>query len=211
MIERGTLFVISAPSGGGKGTLIRRVLSEVAHLGYSVSFTTRLPRPGEVHGQDYFFVERAEFEKMVAAGGFIEWAEVHGRLYGTARAQVERELAAGQDIIVEIDVQGAAQMRGLAVDAVSIFILPPSFAVLRQRLTSRGTEDAAQLALRLRNAQREVLDYQHFDYVIVNDELEQATTRLAAVIIAERARRTRQTQTLTKILATFAATTELTE
>jgi guanylate kinase len=203
-MDRGTLFVISAPSGGGKGTLLRRVLSSVPQLGYSVSFTTRQPRPGEVDGQHYFFVSRAEFEKMAAAGGFIEWAEVHGNLYGTARAVVERELAAGRDVILEIDVQGAANVRRLGLEAVSVFILPPSFAALRERLTARGTENAAQLALRLRNARREVLEYQHFDYVVVNDELERAAAQLEAVIVGARARRVRQEQTIQNILATFA-------
>ncbi len=200
---KGTLFVISAPSGGGKGTLLRRVLSSVPKLGYSVSFTTRQPRAGEVHGRDYFFVTRAEFEKMVAANGFIEWAEVHGNLYGTARAQVEKELADGDDVILEIDTQGAANIRQLGLAATSIFILPPSFDALRERLTARGTENAAQLALRLANARREVLDYQYFDYVIVNDEIERATAQLEAVINGERARRVRQQTMIDKILATF--------
>jgi guanylate kinase len=204
-MDKGTLFIISAPSGGGKGTLIRRVLSSVPKLGYSVSFTTRQPRPGEQHGKDYFFVTRSEFEKMVADGGFLEWAEVHGNLYGTARAQVEKELADGDDVILEIDVQGAANVRRLGLEAASIFVLPPSFAALRDRLTARGTENAAQLALRLANARQEVLDYQYFDYVIVNDDLEQATARLTAAITGERARRTRQQVTIDNILATFAA------
>ena len=200
---RGTLFIISAPSGSGKGTLLRRLLSSVTKLGYSVSFTTRQPRPGEVHGRDYFFVERAEFEKLVGENGFIEWAEVHGNLYGTAREQVEKALADGFDVILEIDVQGAANVRQLGLEATSIFILPPSFAVLRERLTERGTESAEQLALRLANARREVLDYEYFDYVVVNDDLARATGQLQAVIEAERARCNRQRETINKILATF--------
>jgi guanylate kinase len=202
-MNKGILYIISAPSGGGKGTLIRRVLSSVAKLGYSVSFTTRQPRPGEVHGQHYFFVTRPEFEKMVAEGGFIEWAEVHGNLYGTARTQVERELADGDDVILEIDVQGAANVRTLGLEAVSVFILPPSFEVLRQRLTSRATENAAQLALRLANARREALDCQHFDYVVINDDMARAAAQLQAIIEAGRAQRQRQQSLIDHILATF--------
>ncbi len=205
MMDSGTLLIISAPSGGGKGTLIKRLLLMRPNVGYSISFTTRTPRPGEVHGRDYFFVTRADFENLVATGGFIEWAEVHGNFYGTARAQVEAEIAAGHDIILEIDVQGAAQVRRLGLDAVSIFIMPPSYEVLAQRLAGRNTESAAQVALRLANAHREVLEYQHFDYVIINDEVERASAQLAAIVDAENARRTRQIQVLAQVLATFAA------
>ena len=205
MMDSGTLLIISAPSGGGKGTLIKRLLSMRPNVGYSISFTTRAPRPGEVHGREYFFVTRADFENLVATGGFIEWAEVHGNFYGTGRAQVEAEIAAGHDIILEIDVQGAAQVRRLGLDAVSIFIMPPSYAVLAQRLAGRNTESAAQVALRLANAHREVLEYQHFAYVIINDEVERASAQLAAIVDAEHARRTRQIQVLAQVLATFAA------
>ena len=205
MMDSGTLLIISAPSGGGKGTLIKRLLSMRPNVGYSISFTTRAPRPGEVHGREYFFVTRADFENLVATGGFIEWAEVHGNFYGTGRAQVEAEIAAGHDIILEIDVQGAAQVRRLGLDAVSIFIMPPSYAVLAQRLAGRNTESAAQVALRLANAHREVLEYQHFAYVIINDEVERASAQLAAIVDAENARRTRQIQVLAQVLATFAA------
>src|SRR5437667_6442771 len=130
--RRGILFVDSSPSGGGKGTLIQRMFRKVSNLSYSVSFTTRAPRNGEVDGREYFFVTREEFERMVAANEFLEWAHVHGKLYGTSRSQVFREISEGRDIVLEVDVQGAASVRALVPDAVSIFILPPSFAVLRQ-------------------------------------------------------------------------------
>ena len=130
----GILFVVSAPSGGGKGTLIQRVLNNVPNLGYSVSFTTRPPRSGEVNGREYFFVSTEKFEQMVAAGDFLEWAHVHSHRYGTSRQQVAREISEGRDIILEVDVQGAASVRQLITDSVSIFILPPSFEVLRARL-----------------------------------------------------------------------------
>lgn len=204
MADTGTLLVISAPSGGGKGTLIKRLLSMLPQIGYSVSFTTRPPRPHEVHGRDYFFISRAEFDAMISAGGFLEWAEVHGNCYGTARAQVADEIAAGRDIILEIDVQGAANIQRLGVAAVSIFILPPSYTVLEKRLAGRATETPAQVALRMANARREVLEYHHFDYVIVNDDLDRASRQLAAIVIAENTRRERQTRTIGTILATFA-------
>src|SRR6185312_3692172 len=131
---RGILFVVSSPSGGGKGTLIQRMLNKVPNLSYSISFTTRAPRNGEVDGREYFFVTAEQFEKMVAANEFLEWAHVHNKQYGTARDQVVREIAAGRDIVLEVDVQGAASVRALIADSVSIFILPPSFQVLKQRL-----------------------------------------------------------------------------
>ena len=134
------LIVVSSPSGGGKGTLIDRARKTVPNLSYSVSYTTRSPRAGEVNGREYFFVSRAEFEEMIAAKHFLEWAWVHGNLYGTSRDQVMLEIAAGRDIILEIDVQGATSVRLLMTDAVCIFILPPSFEILRQRLITRGTD-----------------------------------------------------------------------
>lgn len=199
----GMLVVVSSPSGGGKGTLIRRVLNSVPKLGYSVSFTTRASREGEVHGQHYFFVSPAEFEKMASAGEFLEWAHVHSNRYGTSRAQVARELAEGRDIILEIDVQGAANIRQLGIDTISVFILPPSFEVLRARLIARGSENPAELALRLRNSRGEVEHYREFDYVVINDDAERAAAQLASIIYAERARRARQEQAAREVLATF--------
>src|SRR5437764_2324981 len=159
---RGMLIVVSSPSGGGKGTLIDRVLKTVPGVSYSVSFTTRAPRTGEENGREYFFVSTAEFEAMIAHGDFLEWANVYGHLYGTGHAQVERERAAGRDIILEIDVQGAASIRRLVADAVSVFILPPSFELLRQRLTARGTDSVADLKRRLDGAPAEVEQYKDF-------------------------------------------------
>ncbi|HEY0407885.1 MAG TPA: guanylate kinase [Pyrinomonadaceae bacterium] len=200
---RGMLVVVSSPSGGGKGTLIRRVLKSVPDLGYSVSFTTRPARAGEIHGQHYFFVSPIEFEKMVGAGEFLEWAYVHGNRYGTSRTQVARELAEGRDIILEIDVQGASNVRQLEINAIGVFILPPSFPVLRARLIARGSENPADLAVRLRNARGEVERYREFEYVIINDDAERAAKQLASIIYAERARRERQEQAAQQVLATF--------
>ncbi|HEY6217670.1 MAG TPA: guanylate kinase [Pyrinomonadaceae bacterium] len=201
--SRGTLFVVSSPSGGGKGTLIRHVLEVVENLRYSVSYTTRAPRPGEVDGREYFFVNREIFEEMAGAGEFLEWACVHGNLYGTAKNQVIEETAAGADIILEVDVQGAASVRQLLMDSVSIFILPPSFEVLRQRLIARGTDSPDELELRLRNAPEELKQYSAFDYVIINDEVDRAMGQLAAIIYAERARCMRQESVVLEVIKKF--------
>ncbi|MDT5122342.1 MAG: guanylate kinase [Acidobacteriota bacterium] len=200
---RGMLVVVSSPSGGGKGTLIRRALKTVPNLGYSVSFTTRPAREGEIDGRDYFFVPVAEFKQKVEAGDFLEWAVVHGNLYGTSYAQVQRELIEGHDIILEIDVQGAASVRKLVDDAVSIFILPPTFEILRARLEARGSERPDDLALRLRNSRGEVEHYREFQYVIINDDADRAAAQLASIIYAERARCERQQQAAQRVLASF--------
>ncbi|HEX8774971.1 MAG TPA: guanylate kinase [Pyrinomonadaceae bacterium] len=203
LVASGRLIVVSSPSGGGKGTLIRRVLKEVPHLGYSVSYTTRQKRAGEVHGRHYFFVDPETFRAMESAGDFLEWATVHGNLYGTARSQVEHELLEGRDILLEVDVQGAKSVREHVTNAVSIFILPPSFEVLSARLTARGSERPEDLRLRLSNARAEVEHYREFDYVLINDEVERAARLLASIIYAERARRERQEYLARRVLATF--------
>jgi len=202
---RGILFVVSSPSGGGKGTLIQRVLNKVPNLSYSVSFTTRAPRNGEVDGREYFFVTPKKFEEMVAADEFLEWAHVHGKLYGTARRQVVQEISQGRDIILEVDVQGAASVRTLIADSVSIFILPPSFEVLRQRLEARGTDSPEELDLRLRNAPTELKDYSAFQYVIINDDADRAADQMTAIVQAERARLSRQGPRIKRVVEAFTA------
>lgn len=201
---RGMLIVVSSPSGGGKGTLIDRVLKTVPGVSYSISYTTRTPRPGEQNGREYFFVSNSEFEAMIGRSELLEWANVYGYLYGTNRAQVEKERAAGHDIILEIDVQGAASIRQLVADAVTVFILPPSFELLRQRLLARGTDSPVDLERRLRGAPAEVEQYKDFQYVILNDDINRASAQLASVIYAERARRERQEARLPETLADFA-------
>jgi len=201
--ERGILFVISSPSGGGKGTLIRRILPKVPRLGYSVSWTTRPPRTVERHGVHYFFVTPEEFTAARARGEFLEWAVVHGHYYGTSRTVVEHELACGRDVILEIDVQGAASVRQLPLDSVGIFILPPSYEVLRVRLIARKSESLDDLALRLRNARNEIGHYREFDYVILNDEVERASAQLASIVYAARAERRRQEFLAHRVLASF--------
>jgi guanylate kinase len=200
---RGTLFVVSSPSGGGKGTLIRRVLECVDNLSYSVSYTTRGPRPNEINGREYFFVDRPTFEEMVAGGEFLEWACVHGNFYGTSRRQIAEETAAGIDIVLEVDVQGAASVRQLLMDSVSVFILPPSVELLRERLCARGTDSPEEIELRLRNAPDELKQYSLFDYVIINDEIERAGAQLASIIYAERAKCVRQEPIVEQVIKEF--------
>ena len=202
-VARGILFVISSPSGGGKGTLIRRARKLVPHLGYSVSWTTRRPREGERDGVNYRFVSVERFMAARERGEFLEWAVVHGNLYGTSRTAVEQELRAGRDVVLEIDVQGAASIRGTSKDSVSVFILPPSFEVLRARLIARETESVEQLNVRLGNSRGEVEQWREFDYVVLNDEIERAAGQLAGIVQAERARRERQEWLAERVLATF--------
>jgi guanylate kinase len=200
---RGILFVVSSPSGGGKGTIIQRVLKQMPNLSYSVSYTTRTPRNGEVEGREYFFVTPEQFEAMVGAGEFLEWAQVHGHHYGTSRHQVSREVFEGRDIILEVDVQGAASVRELVTDSVTIFILPPSVEVLRQRLIARGTDSPGELELRLKNAPMELRHYKAFDYVIINDQVERATEQLCCIIEAERVGRARQEFRIKQVVESF--------
>jgi guanylate kinase len=201
--SRGTLFVVSSPSGGGKGTIIRHVLEVVPNLSYSVSYTTRAPRLNEVDGREYFFVSREAFEEMIAAGEFLEWACVHGNFYGTSKSQILEQTAAGADIILEVDVQGAASVRQLLMDSVSIFILPPSYEVLKQRLIDRGTDSPTQLEVRLRNAPDELRQYSSFDYVIINDQVAAAAGQLASIIHAERVRCMRQEGLVREVIQNF--------
>ena len=200
---KGNLIIISSPSGGGKGTLIKRILQILPNIGYSVSFTTREMRVGETDGVDYFFVSRAEFEKLIENGALLEYAEVHDNFYGTSIEQVKAQIEAGHDVILEIDVQGADSVLAKIPEAVSIFILPPSYEVLAARLTARATEKVEHLALRLGNSFGEVSRYTEFTYVVVNDEVEKATADLQTIILAERLRRDRQTTVIKAILDSF--------
>lgn len=200
---KGILFIITSPSGGGKGTLIKEILRTMENISYSVSFTTRKMRMGEIHGKDYFFVSPEEFENLIKQGDFLEYAIVHGNYYGTLQRQVKNETESGRDIILEIDVQGAESVKEKMPEAVSIFILPPSYEVLRQRLISRETESDADLQLRLENAKTEVKFYKQFDYVIINEEKNAAVENLKSVISAERLRSVRQTDDVESIINSF--------
>lgn len=200
---KGNLIIISSPSGGGKGTLIREILNMVPQLGYSVSLTTREPRAGEDDGKHYHFVSIEEFESYKQKGGFLEFAEVHGNFYGTSVEQTEKMRDAGIDVVLEIDVQGAASILEKVPDAVSIFILPPSFDVLKARLTARATEDPNDLQLRLQNSLIEVMHFSKFAYVVVNDDVASASRKMAAIILAERQRPHRQGKLIQGILGSF--------
>jgi guanylate kinase len=178
----GILFIVSAPSGAGKTTLCGMVRRHFKDLAYSISSTTRKPRPGERDGVDYFFVSREAFEDGIAQGRWAEWAEVHGNLYGTSAQWICHALSQGRDILLDIDVQGARQLLSRFPDAVTIFICPPSMAVLEQRLRQRGGDDEATIAVRLRNAQAEMDQKAMYRHVLVNDDLDQAKSQLVAII-----------------------------
>ena len=187
----GAVFVVSGPSGAGKSTLLRRVLEADPDVRFSVSHTTRAPRSGEVAGRDYHFVSREVFQRMVAAGEFLEWAEYNENLYGTSRAAVAGPTGAGLDLILEVEVQGAHQLRERLAGAVFVFILPPSLEVLEQRLRARGSEDESVIRKRLERAREEVRHVKMYDYVVLNDQLERATVQLRHVIGAKRVERAR--------------------
>ncbi|HEY0427447.1 MAG TPA: guanylate kinase [Pyrinomonadaceae bacterium] len=200
---KGNLIIISSPSGGGKGTLIKEILKTVPNVGYSVSFTTRDRREGEENGRHYFFISEEKFRVLIEQGEFLEYAEVHGNFYGTSIKQVTGEIELGRDIILEIDVQGAESVRKKLPEAVSIFILPPSFEVLKMRLTNRATEKKKDLSLRLVNSHDEVHRYNEFEYIVINDSVERASADLRSIILAERLRRDRQTASIQVILDSF--------
>ncbi|CAN5788040.1 guanylate kinase [soil metagenome] len=199
----GILFIISSPSGGGKGTLIKEVLKTVPKIGYSVSYTTRKMREGEIHGRDYFFVDREQFEDLIEKGEFLEYASVHRNFYGTSVNQIKNETEKGRDVILEIDTQGAESVKNKMPEAVGVFILPPSFEVLKQRLISRETESREDLILRLKNSKTEVSHYKDFEYVIINDDKATASQELKSIIIAERLKQVRQTAKIGAIINTF--------
>ena len=186
-MSKGNLFVISAPSGAGKSTILKKLLVMVPNLAFSVSHTTRSPRNGERNGLDYHFVDRETFEGMRAGQAFLEWAEVHGNLYGTSRAAIEAQQARGIDVFLDIDVQGARQLRDCGhPGAVFLFIAPPSWQELENRLRGRGTDAEETVQLRLNNARREMEDADRYDYLVINDRLDEAVDVLRAVVIAER-------------------------
>lgn len=199
----GILFIISSPSGGGKGTLIKEVLRTMPRIGYSVSYTTRKMREGEFHGRDYFFVSVEQFDELREKGEFLEYAEVHGNSYGTSANQIKAENEKGNDIILEIDTQGAASVKAKMPEAVGIFIMPPTYEVLKNRLTNRATENEESLTLRLRNASEEVRHFSEFDYVVINDDKAVASEELKAIITAERLKQIRQTAKIMAIINTF--------
>lgn len=199
----GSLFVIAAPSGAGKTTLTRMALAQNPRLALSISTTTRAPRPGEENGVHYHFVSVETFHQMQAAGDFLESAEVHGNFYGTSRQGIETLLAADRDVILEIDWQGAQQIRQIYPESVGIFILPPSFDVLESRLQGRGTDSPETIARRVANAREELRHLNEFPYVIINENLNEALAELLAVFAAARMRLDNQTQRARSLMASY--------
>jgi guanylate kinase len=195
------MLIVSSPSGAGKTTLCNRLRQAFPDLRFSVSHTTRKPRPNEVDGREYHFVDEATFEAMVDAKKFAEWANVHGRYYGTALAEIDKARATARGILFDIDYQGARQIRAHMPDAVGVFILPPSLEELELRLRGRGTEDEETTLRRLRNAKLEIAHYGLFDYVVMNDDLDAASERLASIVRAERCKRGRLALTCEQLLS----------
>jgi len=186
---RGTLFIVAAPSGAGKSSLVNAVLARMPGIALSISYTSRAPRPGERHAQHYHFIGTDEFQRMIAAGDFFEHALVHGDYKGTARQSVEPQLAAGQDVLLEIDWQGARQVRAAMPEAMSVFILPPSRAALEARMRARGQDSEEVIVRRLAAAREEMSHYAEFDYVIVNEDFDTAVAEVQAVFLSSRLRR----------------------
>jgi guanylate kinase len=202
--RRGLLFVVSAPSGTGKTTVVERLVQVVPGLSMSRSYTSRPSRPGERDGVDYNFITRARFEEMIKDDAFLEWADVFGNLYGTCLADAERELAAGRDLVLVIDVQGARTVRSRGLGAIGVFVMPPSFDVLEQRLRGRSKDSEADILRRLATARAEVAAYAEYAYVVVNDELDACVERLRAIVIAERARLPAMAPVVARIVDSFA-------
>ena len=202
------VFIISAPSGSGKSTLVKMLLESVDGLDFSISYTTRAPRKGEREGESYHFVSREEFTAMRDRGEFLEWADVFGHFYGTARAALEQAKSRGHDLVLDIDVQGAGQLKERLPKAVSVFILPPSREELEKRLRSRSLDDAAVIARRLRDASREIRNYSAYDYILVNDHLGRSAEKLRGILLAERCRTGRASELIQPILNTFRTTSE---
>lgn len=200
------VFIISAPSGSGKSTLVRGLLDSVPGLLFSISYTTRAPRGAEQQGKDYYYISREEFTRRIASGEFLEYAEVFGNYYGTHRSVLERAEAEGRDLVLDIDVQGARQLKSRIPEAVSIFILAPSRGELEQRLRSRSEDPEEVIQRRLREAAEEIRNYRDYDYIVVNREVAASVDALASIVKAERQRRARMEREIQPILATFGET-----
>jgi guanylate kinase len=202
-LNRGLLFIVSAPSGAGKTTLVERLVEQLPHLRMSRSYTSRLARQGETDGVDYNFVTRERFERMAADREFLEWADVFGNLYGTCAADTERMLAAGDDVVLVIDVQGARKVRAQGLETRTVFVMPPSFAVLEKRLRGRSKDSEAAIQRRLEVAREEVASFAEYDFIVINDEVSAAVDRLRGIIVAERSRLSRMRAAAETIVGTF--------
>ena len=201
--RRGLLFIVSAPSGAGKTTLVERLVDVTPGLKMSRSYTSRQARAGEHDGVDYNFVTRSRFEEMVAGQEFLEWADVFGNLYGTSATDTERLLSGGHDVVLVIDVQGARQVRTRRLAAATIFVMPPSSAILEQRLRGRSKDSEEAIQRRLSVARQEVASFDEYDYIVINDEVDAAVARLGSIVLAERARQVRMAPRAKDIVRTF--------
>lgn len=199
----GNVFVVSAPSGAGKSTLVQRLVRSVPDLIFSISFTTRKPRPGEVEGRDYFFVDDERFDAMVREGGFVEWVQVYGHRYGTGREWLHGVLATGLDVLLDIETTGALNLRQAIPEARMIFILPPSAEVLEQRLRGRGKDSDEQIRIRLEHARHELERFPAYDFLVLNDDLERAYRELESIILATRSAQERVAPSARQILEGF--------
>jgi guanylate kinase len=186
--NEGMLFVVSAPSGAGKTTLCKAITESLENITHSISYTTRRPRPGEIDGRDYYFVSEQRFQEMIDAGDFAEYARVHGNFYGTSKRVLQAMVREGIDVILDIDTQGARQIKASTGPAVFIFIMPPSMAILEERLRNRKSDQEEEIQRRLRRAADEIREYQMYDYIVVNRDFERALSELRSIIIAERCR-----------------------
>ena len=198
--QKGELFVITAPSGTGKNTIIEMVRKDLKGLGYSISHTTRAPRKGEMNGVHYYFVGKKEFEKMIQAQEFVEWAVVYDQLYGTSISSVRSAQVSGKDVLLDLDIQGARQIKKRFPDSTSIFIIPPSLQALRERLEKRSSHDGTNIDLRMSEAVEEIRECRNFDFLIVNDDLRQAVREVEAVIVAVKAQTKRRLPSIEQML-----------
>lgn len=203
--RRGLLFIVSAPSGAGKTTLVERLVEETPHLRMSRSYTSRPAREGECDGLDYHFITRERFEGMIAAGEFLEWADVFGNLYGTSAIDTERILESGSDVVLVIDVQGARQVRERGMETVAIFVMPPSAEILERRLRGRSKDSEEQIRRRLKVARQEVAAFAEYEYVVINDDVRPSVERLKAIVLAERAKLRAMRAEVGDIVRTFDA------
>jgi guanylate kinase len=201
--QTGSIFVLSAPSGAGKSTLAKRLVAQTPGLIFSTSFTTRAPRPGEQHGREYFFVDDAAFDRMIAEDDLLEWVQVYANRYGTGKAWLREQVAKGLDVLLDIETVGAKNVKEALPEAVMVFLLPPSAEVLAQRLRGRGDTDEPQITLRMAHARHEMEQYPHYDHLVVNDDLEGAYRHLESIILAQRTRRSNMEDTAQRILQTF--------
>jgi len=203
MPGKSNVFILSAPSGAGKSTLIQLLFEEISGLHFSISHTTRPPREGETDGVEYFFVNEPRFRKMIESNQFLEWAHVHGYFYGTSLQMIQLAEEQGKDLLLDINIQGAAKVRKRLPDAISVFILPPSYEVLKRRLVERQTDSPGQIRQRIENARQEIEHYAEYDYIILNEDLGAACQNLASIIRSHRCREKAQAARIEEILRSF--------